>query len=287
MAIDVLIMEREGFIRTFVEKRQGVKIIAGFEKFGYEGKQLFNRKGVELSLDCEYLSSLIGDLLKKVMINRREAHLILPFSTTWYHTLDVEEVPKNKNEAIEFVLWKISRFIPIPKEQIEIRIDTIPLSRELTTLLVAVTYKTFVLEIENCFREKGVDLPIIIPPTIAILNTLEPYLNDDAIILWLKENGFSMIGFLKGIPRYIRELDQPLPLEKLDTELYSFVSAITKNEGISAPDKIMFFDELNREELVKLLPQGSVQVKLEALNIKAGLQTNDFGKFVIAVGAVS
>jgi len=287
MATDVLIMEKEGFIRTFVEKKQSVKAIAGFEKFGYEGKQLFNRKGVEVSLDCEYLSSLIDDLLKKVNVNKKEAHLILPFSTTWYHTLDVEEVPKNKNEAYEFVLWKISKFIPIPKEQIEIRIDAIPISRELTTLLVAVTYKTFILEIEKCFREKGINLPVIMPPTIAILNALEPYLNDDAIILWLKENGFSMVGFLKGIPRYIRELDQLLPLEKVDSELYSFMSAITKNEGISVPDKIIFFDELNREELLTLLPPGSIQVKLESLNIKTGIQTTDFGKFVIAVGSVS
>jgi hypothetical protein len=285
MAIDVLIMEKEGFIRTFVEKKQSVRTIAGFEKFGYEGKQLFNRKGVELFLDYEYFSSLIDNLQKKVMGNRREAHFILPFSTTWYHTLDVEEVPKNKNEAYEFVLWKISKLIPIPKEQIEIRIDTISLSRELTTLLVAVTYKTFIFDIEKCFREKGIDLTVIMPPTIAILNALEPYLNGDAIILWLKENGFSMIGFLKGIPRYIRELDQTLPLEKLDTELYSFMSAITKSEGISLPERIIFFDELNREELIKFLPPGSTQVKLETLNIKSGLQTSDFEKFVIAVGA--
>jgi hypothetical protein len=287
MAIDVLIMEKEGFIRTFVEKKQSVRTISGFEKFGYEGKQLFNRKGVELFLDYEYFSSLIDNLQKKVMGNRREAHLILPFSTTWYHTLDVEEVPKNKNEAYEFVLWKISKLIPIPKEQIEIRIDTISLSRELTTLLVAVTYKTFIFDIEKCFREKGIDLTVIMPPTIAILNALEPYLNGDAIILWLKENGFSMIGFLKGIPRYIRELDQTLPLEKLDTELYSFMSAITKSEGISLPERIIFFDELNREELIKFLPPGSTQVKLETLNIKSGLQTPDFEKFVIAVGAAS
>jgi len=287
MAIDVLIMEKEGFIRTFVEKKQSVRTISGFEKFGYEGKQLFNRKGVELFLDYEYFSSLIDNLQKKVMGNRREAHLILPFSTTWYHTLDVEEVPKNKNEAYEFVLWKISKLIPIPKEQIEIRIDTISLSRELTTLLVAVTYKTFIFDIEKCFREKGIDLTVIMPPTIAILNALEPYLNGDAIILWLKENGFSMIGFLKGIPRYIRELDQTLPLEKLDTELYSFMSAITKSEGISLPERIIFFDELNREELIKFLPPGSTQVKLETLNIKSGLQTPDFEKFVIVVGAAS
>lgn len=283
----VLILEKEGFLYVNVEKKQGITILSGLEKYGYEGKLLFQRKGTELLIDCEYITALLNLLNKKQQDKKREINFVLPYSMTWYYTLGVEEVPKNRNELYDFVMWKIGKIIPIPKEQIEMRIDVISRLKEQTTLLVAITFKTFIIDLEKCLKDSGFVAPIIMPPSIAILNTLEPYLTEDCAILWLKEKGFSMMIYVDGIPKYIRELDQPLPVERIEAELYSFLSTVSKNENLKIPERLLYFDELGRENIKNFLPENSISVSLSELKIQENIQQNILNKYIIASGVVS
>lgn len=283
---NVLVLDKDGFLHVNVEKKQGLISLTGFDKYGYEGKTIFNRMGTEIVVDCDYLSSLISLLQKRIAIKKREVRVILPFGFTWYHTIDVEDVPKNKNEAYDFVMWKISKLIPIPKEHIDMRIEIISKEKEKSSLLIAVTFKNLINDLERCFRENGLQLTFIIPPSIAILNTVETYLTEDLMILWLDEKGFSMIVFIKGIPKYIRELDHLLSLERLDTEIFSFLSTVSKNEGERIPARLIYFDELNRKDLKDFLPEGSIQINIGELKIQQNLQIDSLNKFVIASGVI-
>lgn len=281
----VLILEKEGFLYVNVEKKQGVTTLTGFEKYGYEGTSLFQRKGTELLIDCEYITKLL-DLVNKKKDKEKEIDIILPYSMTWYYNLDVEEVPKNRNELYDFVMWKIGKIIPIPKEQIEMRIDIISRLKEQTTLLIAITFKTFIIELEKCLRDSGFVALTIMPPSIAILNAIEPYLTEDCSILWLKDKGFTMMVYINGVPKYIRELDQTLPVERIESELYSFSSTISKNENIKVPERLLFFDELGRENIKSYLPEKSIQIRLSELKVQENVQQNILNKYIIALGVI-
>ncbi|MCX7770091.1 MAG: hypothetical protein N2202_03300 [Proteobacteria bacterium] len=283
----VLLLEKEGFSYVNIEKKQGIITLSGFERFGYEGIQLFQRKGTELSIECEYITKLLNLLSKKTSEKRRELNIILPYSITWYYTLNVEDIPKNRDELYDFVMWKIGKIIPIPKEQIEMRIDIISKMKEQTVLLIAITFKTFIIELERCLRESGFVSPLIVPPSIAILNTIEPLLTENCLILWLKEKGFSMMVFADATPRYIRELDQTLPIERIEAELYSFLSTIRRNEDLIAPERILYFDEVGREDIGKYLPEKSNPILLSDLKIQTNIQENLLRRFVIAAGVIS
>ncbi len=282
-----LILERAGFSYVNVEKKQGIITLSGFEKYEHEGRTLFQRKGAELLMDCENLTQLLNSFDKKQKDKKKEINIILPYGVTWYYTLDVEDVPKNRNELYDFVMWKIGKIIPIPKEQIEMRIDVISRLKEQTTLLIAVSFKTLIMDLEKCLKESGFVAPVIMPPSIAILNVLEPYLTEDCVILWLKDKGYSMMVYVDGIPRYIRELDQMLPLERLEAEFFSFLSTINKTEGIKAPEKLLYFDELVREDIKNFLPEKSLSISLSELKIQENVQYNILSRYVIAVGAFS
>lgn len=282
----VLILEKEGFLFANIEKKQGITTISGLDKYGYEDKQLFYRKGTELLIDCEYITNLLNQLNKKLQDKRKEINIILPYSMTWYYTVGVEDVPKNKNELYDFVMWKIGKIIPIPKEQIEMRIDVISKSKEQTILIIAVTFKTFIIELEKCLKESGFVAPVIMPPSVAILNTIEPYLTEDCAILWLKDKGFSMIVYLDGVPKYIRELDQTLPVERIEAELYSFLSTVSKNEDVKIPERLLYFDELGRENIKNFLPEKSISISLSDLKIQENFQRNLLNRYIFAVGVV-
>lgn len=283
----VLILEKTGFFYVNVEKKQGLTTLSGFEKYGFEERPLFERKGTELLIDCEYLTQLLNLLEKKQKDKNREINIVLPYAMTWYYTLDVEDVPKNRNELYDFVMWKIGKIIPIPKEQIEMRVDVISRLKEQTTLLIAIAFKTFIIDLEKCLRESGFVAPVIMPPSIAILNVLEPYLTEDCTIVWLKEKGFSMMIYIDGMPKYIRELDQTLPVERLDSEIFSFLSTVGKNENIKTPERLLYFDELGREGIKNFLPEKSISVSLAELKIQENVKHNMINKYIIAAGAVS
>lgn len=284
---DVILFDREGFLHTFVEKKQGIINISGFNRFGYEGKMLFSRKVNEINVDCDYLSDLLNAFKNKMISKEREVKLILPQGLSWYQALNVEEVPKNKNEVYEFVMWKIQKLIPIPKEQVEMSIDIISKAKEGSTILIAVTFKTFIMEVERCFRKNNIKLPLIIPPTIAFLNAIESYLTESSYILWLREKGFSMISFVNGIPRFIREIDQELPLERVESEIFSFMTVVSNNiENDKNPERLVYFDELMRQDIKKYLPENSIAISPDNMKLSKSINLENFGRYIVAAGVL-
>lgn len=258
-----IIFDSEYLLHFCGEIRKGLYDISDLHKVNTENGKIYERTENDVLLNAEVLKKLIDKLKTISQCKLKVSNIIIPHALSWYHFLEVETYPKNENEAIEFVMWKIQKIMPIPKDNAEIRVQLLKKEKEMSKLLVVATFKSFLKSLEGLLVGIGVEPLVIITPTLSFLNVFEKSLPKNGIVYWLREKDFSQIVFKDDLPIVIREVDRPLEISRIDFETMSMLSNIKERFEDFEPEEIVFFDEMERIGLENYFSE-----KVRILNIR-------------------
>lgn len=242
----VIIFDSEYLLHFCGEVKKGLYEISDLHKIKTETDKIYERTESDVLLNIEVLKRLIEKLRATSECKLKLTNIIMPHALSWYHFLEVESYPKNENEAIEFIMWKIQKIMPIPKDNAVIRVQILKKEKEVTRLLVVATFKSFLKSLEGLLFEFGIEPLLIITPTLSFLNVFEKFLPRNGIVYWLREKDFSQIIFKDDLPISIREVDRPLEISRIDFETMSMLSNIRERFEDYSPEETVFFDEMER-----------------------------------------
>ncbi len=281
----IIILENEYLLHLCAEEKKGFYHIYDLHRLDTNDKKIYERSENDLKINIEIIRELIVKLKNISECKIREPNVILPHALSWYHYLEVEDYPKNQNEAIEFIMWKIQKIMPIPKDNAIIRIQMLKKEKNINKLLIVVTFKGFINSLENILLTNGLQPERIITPTLTFLNVFEKSLTRNGIVFWLREKDFSQILFKDDMPIFIREVDRPLELSRADFEVMSIISNVRERYPDYEAANIFYFDELERsdldsyftDEIKKLSITDKVVNKSSVVNI---------GPFICGLGAL-
>lgn len=169
----VIILDSEYLLHFCGEIKKGLYDIYDLHKIKTENAKLYERTENDVVLKINVFKKLIGEIKNISQCKLKVSNIIIPHALSWYHFLEVETYPKNQNEAVEFVMWKIQKIMPISKDNAEIRIQLLKKERDVTKILVVATFKSFLKSIEGLLIEIGVEPNVIITPTLSFLNVFE------------------------------------------------------------------------------------------------------------------
>ncbi|MCX7991124.1 MAG: hypothetical protein N2999_03675 [Proteobacteria bacterium] len=262
----VIILDSEYLLHLCGELRKGQYFVGDLHKVRSKEKKVYERTEKDVLLNYDVLKGLIEELKNKSLCKLKESCVILPHALSWYHYLEVETYPKNENEAIEFVMWKIQKIMPIPKDYVEIRIQLLKKEKEVTKLLIVATFKGFLKSLENLLIELGVEPVLMITPSLSFMNVFEKSLPRNGVVYWLREKDFSQIIIKDDLPISIREVDRPLELSRIDFETMSMLTNIRERFGDFEPQEMAIFDEMERIGIENYFSE-----KVKVLNIKEKL----------------
>lgn len=281
---NVIIIDKENIYFLRGERKQSLYNISALHTLKCQDAPIYSREGNELILSEDCFGAAIKLFQKKLGITLNDFKIVLPHAITWFGFLDVEEIPKQQNEAEEFILWKTQKILPIPPEQVIIRYQILAKDKTNTKLLITATFKSFIKSIETYLKKTGI-LPILItPPTIAFLNVFENSLPKEGIICWLRETSYSMVCFHEGVPVVIREVDREINLNRIEGELYSFTQSIKDSFPEYNSDTILYFDELQRNELKINFSQIAKELDYKKLVQKIDSNIIDLPMYISALG---
>ncbi len=281
---NVIIIDKENIYFLRGEKKQSLYSILALHTLKCQDAHIYSREGNELILSEDCFGAAIKLFQKKLGITLNEFKIVLPHAITWFSLLDVEEIPKEQNEAEEFIIWKAQKIIPISPEQVIIRHQILSKNKTNTKLLITATFRSFIKSIETYLKKIGILPTFITPPTIAFLNIFENSLPVEGIICWLRETAYSMICFHEGIPVVIREVDREINLNRIEGELYSFAQSIKDSYPEYNSETVLYFDELQRNELKTTF--GLIAKELDYKKLVQKIDSNivDLPMYISALG---
>lgn len=286
MSKDVIIIDNYNLCFLRGDRKQSLYSITALHSLRCEGAPMYKREGGEVILSEECLSSAIKLFQEKLNIRLNEADVILPPAITWFSYLAVEEMPKTEKEAEEFIIWKVQKIMPIPREQVLLRYQILTRTKDKSTVLVAATFNNFVKSIENAFKKMGILVTGLTPPTIAFLNFFEQSLPKNGILCWLRESSYSMVCLYDRFPVVIREVDRAVNVKRIEAELFSFVQSVKEGLPDYNFDMVFFFDELQREELVNYFPETAKKLEYKKFIHESDCNIKDLPKYISALGII-
>ncbi|GAB4440737.1 MAG: hypothetical protein OHK0040_12150 [bacterium] len=286
MAKDVIIIDNDCLYFLRGDRKQSLYSIAALHSLRCEDAPMYKREGGEVILSEECISSAIKLFQEKLNIRLNEADLILPPAITWFSYLAVEEMPKTEKEAEEFIIWKVQKIMPIPREQVILRYQILSRAKDRGTVLIAATFNNFVKSIENAFKKMGILVTGLTPPTIAFLNFFEQSLPKNCVLCWLRESSYSMVCLYDGFPVVIREVDRAVNVKRIEAELFSFVQSVKEGFPDYNFDAVFFFDELQREELVNNFPETAKKLEYKKFIQESDCNIIDLPKYISALGII-
>lgn len=242
----IMMVDSEHLLHLCLEAKKGLYTISDVHKVKIKDSKIYERTENDVLLNYGVLKESIEELKEKSHCKLKNCNVILPHALSWYHFIEVEAYPKNENEALEFVMWKIQKIMPIPKDYVEIRIQSLKKEKEMTKLLVVATFKGFLKSLEVILNEKGIEPAIITTPTLSFMNVFEKSLPKNGIVYWLREKYFSQIIIKENMPISIREVDRALELSRIDFETMSMLANVRERFGDFEPEEMVIFDELER-----------------------------------------
>lgn len=281
---NVIIIDKENIYFLRGEKKQSLYSIMALHTLKCQDAPIYSRESNELILSEDCFGAAIKLFQKKLGVALNEFKIVLPHAITWFGLVDVEEIPKEQNEAEEFIIWKAQKIIPISPEQVIIRHQILSKNKTNTRLLITATFRSFIKSIETYLKKIGILPTLITPPTIAFLNIFENSLPVEGIICWLRETAYSMICFHEGIPVVIREVDREINLNRIEGELYSFAQSIKDSYPEYNSETVLYFDELQRNELKTTF--GQIAKELDYKKLVQNIDSNivDLPMYISALG---
>lgn len=286
MAKDVIIIDRENIFFIRCEKKQSFYNIIALHSLRCEGAPIYKRDGGEVILSEDCLSLAVKLFQEKLNIRLNEVEVILPHAITWFNYLTIEDMPKNQKEAEEFIIWKVQKVMPIPKEHVVVKHHLLSKSKGKTKVLVAATFDNFVKAVEKAFKRLGLLVTYLSPPTVSFLNVFEQYLPKNGVVCWLRETSYSMVCFYEGLPVVIREVDRAINASRIEGELFSFIQTVKEIIPEYSEETVFYFDELQRAELVNNFPQNAKKLEYKKLLQDSDSSILDLPKYICALGIV-
>lgn len=281
---NVIIIDKENIYFLRGEKKQSLYSVSALHTLKCQDAPIYSRESNELILSEDCFGAAIKLFQKKLGVALNEFKIVLPHAITWFGLVDVEEIPKEQNEAEEFIIWKAQKIIPISPEQVIIRHQILSKNKTNTRLLITATFRSFIKSIETYLKKIGILPTFITPPTIAFLNIFENSLPVEGIICWLRETAYSMICFHEGIPVVIREVDREINLNRIEGELYSFAQSIKDSYPEYKSETVLYFDELQRNELKTTFGQIAKELDYKKLVQKIDSNIVDLPMYISALG---
>lgn len=242
----VIIFDNEYVSHFCGEIKKGVYEVYDLQKIGTEDLPLYERVENNVNLNSRSLKKLTEKLKDVTQCKLKFSNVIIPHGLSWYHILEVETYPKDENESVEFVMWKVQKIMPIPKDNAELKVQILKREKNTSKILVVVTFKSFIRSLEELLIEQGINPVIITTPTISFLNFFEKSFPKNGVVYWLREKYFSQIIFKDDLPISIREIDRHLEISRIDFETMSILSSIKEKFEDFVIQEIVFFDELER-----------------------------------------
>ncbi len=246
---NIIILENDYLLYLCAEEKKSTYSIYDLQRLQSDDRKLYERTENDLKVDTDVIKELFAKLKDSSECRIKDPNIILPHALSWYHYLEVEDYPKNQNEAVEFIMWKIQKIMPIPKDNAAIRIQVLRREKNINKLLVVATFKWFVKSLENALVANGLQPDMIITPTLAFMNVFEKSLPKNGIVFWLREKDFSQILFRDYLPIFIREVDRPLELVRAEFEVMSIISNVRERYSDYEATEILYFDELDRSDI--------------------------------------
>lgn len=284
MASDVIVINKEDLCCLRGESRQNQYSISKLQALSCEETPMYKRDGIEITLNTDYLKAALKLFQEKMGIKFKELNIVLPHSVCWFHYLEVEDLPKNEKEAEEFIMWKIQKTLPIPKDIAIIKHSLLTRGKDSSKILFSATFKPLITSLEGCLKGLGFVASFICPPTLAFLNVFEQSLPQNGTIFWLRALSYSMVCFYKGSPVVLREVDKPLNLNRVETEIFIFNQSVKEIYPDYNAEKILFFDELKRDNINNFFPPESVELDYKPLVQKSDADIQGLSRYISGMG---
>lgn len=284
MASDVIVINKADLCYLRGESRQNQYSILKLHALNCEETSIYKRDGIDVTLNTDFIKAALKLFQEKLGVKIKGLNIVLPHSVCWFHYIEVEDLPKNQNEAEEFIMWKIQKVLPIPKDIAIIKHLLLTRSKDSSKLLVSATFKSFITSLEGCLRGLGFVASYISPPTLAFLNVFQRNVPQNGTIFWLRELSYSMVCFYKGYPVVLREVDKPLSLNRIETELFIFNQSVKEIYPDYSAEKILFFDELKRDNIKNFFPPESIELDYKPLVQKSDADIQELSRYISGMG---
>ncbi len=194
-----LTSDRISVVKLNKEKNENPKLAGFLIQTLDEGMIVSDHLGSNIANQTE-LSKLIHNLVQRLAPRSEEISVVVPDTFAKLAVLEVESLPRGREDIIEIVKWKMKSKLPLNVEDFMIDYTVMSRAEKESHLLVVLMKKSLIEQLEMVFN--SIDLhPGLISVSTASLINLFSYMNrgvpEDSVHIY-SDPGFFNITFIRN-----------------------------------------------------------------------------------------